>query len=83
MQVRDVVISSAARTAVGSFGRSLRDLSPTELGAFTARAAIERARLDPAQVEQVVFGNVIDTAPEDHYLASAAAKGIAMLIERD
>jgi acetyl-CoA C-acetyltransferase len=63
------VISSAARTAIGSFGRSLRDVPPTELGASAARAAIERARLDPAQVEQVVFGNVIHTAPEDHYLA--------------
>jgi acetyl-CoA C-acetyltransferase len=64
-----VVISSAARTAVGSFGRSLRDIPPSELGATAARAAIERAGLDPAQVEQVVFGNVIHTAPEDHYLA--------------
>ena len=69
MQVSDVVISSAARTAIGSFGRSLRDVPPTELGASAARAAIERARLDPAQVEQVVFGNVIHTSPEDHYLA--------------
>ena len=64
-----VVISSAARTAVGSFGRSLRDVPPSELGATAARAAIERAGLDPAQLEQVVFGNVIHTAPEDHYLA--------------
>ena len=69
MQVSDVVISSAARTAIGSFGRSLRDVPPTELGASAARAAIERARLDPAQVEQIVFGNVIHTSPEDHYLA--------------
>ena len=64
-----VVISSAARTAVGSFGRSLRDVAPTELGATAARAAIERACLEPREVEQVVFGNVIHTAPEDHYLA--------------
>jgi acetyl-CoA C-acetyltransferase len=69
MQVSDVVISSAARTAIGSFGRSLRDVPPTELGASAARAAIERAGLDPAQVEQIVFGNVIHTSPEDHYLA--------------
>lgn len=67
--VSSVVISSAARTAIGSFGRSLRDVAPTELGATAARAAIERAGLDPGQVEQVVFGNVIHTAPEDHYLA--------------
>ena len=64
-----VVISSAARTAIGSFGRSLCDVPPTELGATAARAAIDRAGLDPGQVEQVVFGNVIHTSPEDHYLA--------------
>jgi acetyl-CoA C-acetyltransferase len=69
MQVNNVVISSAARTAIGGFGRSLRDVPPTELGATAARAAIARAGLDPTQVEQVVFGNVIHTSPEDHYLA--------------
>ena len=64
-----VVISSAARTAIGSFGRGLRDVPPIELGATAASAAIERAGLDPGQVEQVVFGNVIHTSTEDHYLA--------------
>jgi acetyl-CoA C-acetyltransferase len=67
--VPTVVISSSARTAIGSFGRSLRDVPPTELGATAARAAIERADLDAGQVDQVVFGNVIHTSPEDHYLA--------------
>ena len=65
----EVVIASAARTAIGSFGRSLRDVPPAELGANVARAAIERARLQPDQVEQVVFGNVIHTAAEDMYMA--------------
>ena len=64
-----VVISSAARTAIGSFGRSLRDVPPIELGTTAARAAIERAGLEPGQVEHVVFGNVIHTQVEDHYLA--------------
>ena len=64
----DVVISSAARTAIGSFGRSLKDVPPTELGATAARAAIERAGIEPAQIEQVVFGNVIHTQPQDMYL---------------
>ena len=40
----NVVISSAARTAVGSYGKSLKDVPPTELGAIAAKAAIERAR---------------------------------------
>jgi acetyl-CoA C-acetyltransferase len=64
-----VVITSAARTAIGSFGRSLRDVPPTELGATAGRAAIQRAGIDPEEVDQVVFGNVIHTSPEDHYLA--------------
>jgi acetyl-CoA C-acetyltransferase len=67
--VTDVVIASAARTAIGSFGRSLRDVPPSELGATAARAAIERAGLGPEQVDQVVFANVIHTAPEDMYMA--------------
>jgi acetyl-CoA C-acetyltransferase len=65
----NVVISSGARTAIGSFGRSLKDVPPTTLGATAARAAIDRAGLEPGQVEHVVFGNVIHTAPEDMYFA--------------
>jgi acetyl-CoA C-acetyltransferase len=65
----NVVISSAARTAIGSFGRSLKDVPPTTLGATAARAAIDRSGLEPGQIEHVVFGNVIHTAPEDMYLA--------------
>ena len=65
----DVVIASAARTAIGSFGRSLRDVPPSELGATVARVAIERAGLESDQVDQVVFANVIHTAPEDMYMA--------------
>lgn len=67
--MRDVVIASAMRTGIGGFGKSLRDVPPTELGAAAAKAAIERAGLQPEQVEQVVFGNVIHTAPEDMYMA--------------
>jgi acetyl-CoA C-acetyltransferase len=67
--VIEVVIASAARTAIGSFGRSLRDVPPTELGTIVSRVAIERADLEPEQVDQVVFGNVIHTAPEDMYMA--------------
>lgn len=65
----NVIVSSAARTAIGSYGRSLRDVAPTDLGAIAATAAVERAQLDPAQVDHVVFGNVIHTAPEDMYMA--------------
>jgi acetyl-CoA C-acetyltransferase len=67
--VRDVVIASATRTAIGDFGKSLRDVPTTELGVTAARAAIERAGIEPERVDQVVFGNIIHTAPEDMYMA--------------
>ena len=61
----EVVISSAARTAIGSYGKSLKDVPPTELGAIAAREAMSRANLEPEQVEHVVFGNVLHTEPRD------------------
>ncbi len=65
----NVVVASAARTAIGSYGKSLKDVPTTELGAIASRAAIERAGITPDQVDHVVFGNVIHTAPEDMYMA--------------
>jgi acetyl-CoA C-acetyltransferase len=67
--VTNVVIASAARTAVGSYGKSLRDVPPTELGATAATAAMQRAGIEPEQVDHVVFGNVIHTEPADMYMA--------------
>jgi acetyl-CoA C-acetyltransferase len=67
--VTNVVISSAARTAIGSYGKSLKDIPPTDLGATAATAAIERAGLQPDQIDHVVFGNVIHTEPADMYMA--------------
>jgi acetyl-CoA C-acetyltransferase len=65
----DVVIVSAARTAIGSYGRGLASVPPSELGALAAAAALERAEIAPAQVDHVVFGNVIHTEPADAYMA--------------
>jgi acetyl-CoA C-acetyltransferase len=65
----NVVISSAARTAIGSYGKSLAGVPPTELGATATRAALERAGLEADQVDHVVFGNVIHTEPADMYMA--------------
>ena len=55
----DIVIVSAARTAVGKFGGSLAKLPATELGAIVVREAIARARLEPAQVGEVILGQVL------------------------
>ncbi len=55
----DIVIVSAARTAVGKFGGTLAKTPATELGAVVVREAIARARLDPAQVGEVIMGQVL------------------------
>ena len=65
----DVVIASAARTAIGSYGRGLASVPPSELGALAASAAVQRAQIEPGQVDHVVFGNVIHTEPADAYMA--------------
>ncbi len=65
----DVVIAGAARTAIGSYGRGLKDVSPSDLGAIAAKAAMERSGTAPQDVGHVVFGNVIHTEPRDMYMA--------------
>ncbi|HWF75065.1 MAG TPA: beta-ketothiolase BktB, partial [Solirubrobacteraceae bacterium] len=67
--VNDVVIASAARTAIGSYGKSLAGVPPSDLGAAASVAALERAGIEPGQVEHVVFGNVIHTEAADMYMA--------------
>ncbi len=69
----DIVVLSSARTAIGSFGGSLKDTPPTALGATVARAALDRAGLPAAKIDQSAFGHVINTEPKDMYLARVAA----------
>lgn len=57
--MRKVVIVSAARTAVGSFGGGLSSVSAVELGKIAAIAALERARIEPELVDEVLIGNVL------------------------
>src|SRR5215210_3224123 len=57
MPLGDVVILSAARTPIGRYGGSFKDLHPAELGAVAARAAIERAGITPADVDEVLIGH--------------------------
>jgi acetyl-CoA C-acetyltransferase len=65
----EVVIASAARTPIGSYGKGLATVPPSDLGAVAASAAMDRAGLDPGQIEHVVFGNVIHAEPADAYMA--------------
>ena len=69
----DIVILSAARTAIGSFGGALSAVPPIDLATAAAKAALTRADLDPARIGHVIFGHVINTEPRDMYLARVAA----------
>ncbi|KLT63730.1 acetyl-CoA C-acyltransferase [Pedobacter sp. BMA] len=57
--MKEVVIVSAVRTPIGSFGGSLSQFSATQLGGFAIKAAIEKAGLQPAQIQEVYMGNVL------------------------
>src|SRR5437762_13738732 len=53
----DVFISSAVRTPIGKFGGSLASLTAADMGTVAAKAALERAGVQPAQMEETIFGN--------------------------
>ena len=57
--MKQAVILSATRSAIGKFQGSLKNFSAPALGAFAVRAALERARLDPHQVDEVIMGCVL------------------------
>jgi len=73
MMQKEIFVVGAARTAIGGFGGSLKDVAPVELGTTVIRAALERAHVDPAAVGHVVMGNVIPTETRDAYLSRVAA----------
>jgi acetyl-CoA C-acetyltransferase len=70
---RDVVVVSAVRTAIGTFGGSLKDIPPTELAAQVVRESLSRASVDGKDVGHVVFGHVVNSEPKDMYLSRVAA----------
>jgi len=66
---KDVVIVAAKRTPFGTFGGTLKDQSANDLGVVAAKAALAAAKVDPAVVDQVVFGNVAQTSADSIYHA--------------
>lgn len=72
MTEREVVILSGVRTAIGDYGGSLKDIPPSELAARVVKEAVSRAKVDPKEIGQCVFGNVIHTEPRDMYLSRLA-----------
>lgn len=69
MDRQDVYIVEGARTPFGAFGGAFKDTSATDLGVVAAEGAMERAHIDPTEIDEVFFGNVIQTSGDAIYLA--------------
>jgi acetyl-CoA C-acetyltransferase len=69
---REVVVLSGVRTAIGDYGGSLKDIAPSDLAARVVKEAVARAKVDPNDVGQCIFGNVIHTEPKDMYISRLA-----------
>ncbi len=81
MKTRDVVILSAVRTAIGTYGGALKDTPPADLAALTLKHAVERAGLEPSTIDHVVYGNVLHSEPRDVYLSRIAAIQAGLPVE--
>lgn len=62
-----LVFVGAKRTPFGSNGGSLKDVSPTSLGVHSAKAALAQSGVRPDQIEHVIYGNVLHSAPDSIY----------------
>ena len=70
--MREVVILSGVRTAIGDYGGALKQVAPVDLAAKVVREAVLRAGIDPNETGHLVFGNVIHGETRDMYLARVA-----------
>ena len=68
-----VVILGGARTAIGTFGGSLKDQTPSDLGALVIAEALKRSGVTGADIGHVVMGNIIHTEARDMYVSRVAA----------
>jgi acetyl-CoA C-acetyltransferase len=73
MNTPEIYVVSAVRTAIGTFGGSLKDVPPADLATTAVKAALQRAAVDPALVGHLVMGNVIPTETRDAYISRVAA----------
>ena len=73
MSKRDVVVLSAVRSGIGSFGGSLADQEPADLAGTVMKAAVQRSGVDPQQINYVTVGNCIPTESRYPYVARVAS----------
>src|SRR6478672_8232509 len=65
----ELVFLAAKRTPFGTYGGALKDFSATDLAVHAAKAALKQSGVKPEDVDNVVFGNVMQTSPDAIYLA--------------
>ncbi|MEH6472239.1 MAG: beta-ketothiolase BktB [Halopseudomonas sp.] len=73
MNKREVVVLSGVRTAIGTFGGSLKGQAPTDLAGLVVNEAVSRAGVEPDSIGHSVFGHVVYSEPSDMYMARVAA----------
>src|SRR5690606_39306374 len=71
---REVVIVSAARTPIGSFGGSLSALSAPQLGAVAIAEALRRAKLDGADIDEVLMGCVLPAGRSEEHTSELQSR---------
>lgn len=72
MEKENIVIVAGCRTGIGSFGGSLKDYEASDLGGIVIKEAIHRASLEPADIDEVVFG-CVGQAAENAFAARLAS----------
>jgi len=80
-EIRDVVVLSGVRTAIGDYGGSLKDVPTADLAASVVRESVARSGLEPAEIGHVAIGNVIHTDVRDMYISRYAALNGGLPIE--
>ena len=80
-EIQDIYIVAGVRTAIGDFGGALKGFSASDLGGKVVAEAISRAGVAPADVEHVVFGQVMPTSAKDAYLARVIALNAGVPVE--
>ena len=73
--MKDIVIVSAVRTAIGKFQGALKSLTAPQLGALVVKSAVERAGLSAAQIDEVIMGNVVSAGLGQNPARQAALRG--------
>lgn len=76
--MNQVYIVSATRSAIGSFGGTLKDMRPIDLGITIAKSAINQSGLDASALQHAVIGHVIHTEAKDQYISRAISIGAGM-----